>query len=45
MDPRGEHRIFLEIRRIAAERITIGVTHQLEDTRLADRIVVMSEGA
>jgi ATP-binding cassette subfamily B protein len=44
MDPRGEHRIFLEIKRIAAERMTIVVTHQLENTRLADRIVVMQHG-
>ncbi|MER7877738.1 ATP-binding cassette domain-containing protein [Streptomyces solisilvae] len=44
MDPRGEHQIFLEIKRIAAERMTIIVTHQLENTRLADRILVMSEG-
>lgn len=44
MDPRGEHQIFLEIRRIASERMTVVVTHQLENTRLADRIVVMSEG-
>ncbi|MGW1819367.1 ATP-binding cassette domain-containing protein [Streptomyces sp. NPDC002125] len=44
MDPRGEHQIFLEIKRIASERMTIVVTHQLENTRLADRIVVMSEG-
>ncbi|MEV5436854.1 ATP-binding cassette domain-containing protein [Streptomyces sp. NPDC052682] len=44
MDPRGEHRIFLEIRRIAAERMTIVVTHQLENTRLADRIIVMQNG-
>jgi ATP-binding cassette subfamily B protein len=44
MDPRGEHQIFLEIKRIAAERMTVVVTHQLENTRLADRIVVMSEG-
>ncbi|MFB6507306.1 MULTISPECIES: ATP-binding cassette domain-containing protein [unclassified Streptomyces] len=44
MDPRGEHRIFLEIRRIAAERMTVVVTHQLENTRLADRIVVMRDG-
>jgi ATP-binding cassette subfamily B protein len=34
----------LEIRRIAAERITAVVTHQLENTRLADRVIVMSEG-
>ncbi|MFG2141851.1 ATP-binding cassette domain-containing protein [Streptomyces sp. NPDC048650] len=44
MDPRGEHQIFLEIKRIAAERMTIVVTHQLENTRLADRILVMHEG-
>jgi ATP-binding cassette subfamily B protein len=44
MDARGEHQIFLEIKRIAAERMTIVVTHQLENTRLADRIIVMSEG-
>ncbi|MFJ4124306.1 ABC transporter ATP-binding protein [[Kitasatospora] papulosa] len=44
MDPRGEHRIFLEVRRIAAERMTVVVTHQLENTRLADRIVVMRAG-
>ncbi|AOR36831.1 ABC transporter [Streptomyces fodineus] len=44
MDPRGEHRIFLEIKRIAARRITLVVTHQLENTRLADRIVVLRSG-
>jgi ATP-binding cassette subfamily B protein len=44
MDPRGEHQIFLEIKRIAAARMTIVVTHQLENTRLADRIVVMRHG-
>ncbi|SFY52954.1 ABC transporter ATP-binding protein [Streptomyces sp. F-1] len=44
MDPRGEHRIFLEIKRIAARRMTIVVTHQLENTRLADRIVVLRHG-
>ncbi|AJP05977.1 ABC transporter [Streptomyces cyaneogriseus subsp. noncyanogenus] len=44
MDPRGEHQIFLEIKRIAATRMTIVVTHQLENTRLADRIVVMRHG-
>ncbi|CAL9609789.1 Vitamin B12 import ATP-binding protein BtuD [Streptomyces sp. enrichment culture] len=44
MDPRGEHQIFLEVRRIAAERMTIVVTHQLENTRLADRILVMRDG-
>lgn len=43
-DPRGEHRVFLEIKRIAARRMTIVVTHQLENTRLADRIIVMRHG-
>ena len=44
MDPRGEHRILLEIKRIAAERMTIVITHQLQNTRLADRIVVLRNG-
>ncbi|MBT2366168.1 ABC transporter ATP-binding protein [Streptomyces sp. ISL-10] len=44
MDPRGEHQIFLEIKSIAAQRMTIVVTHQLENTRLADRILVMQNG-
>ncbi|MFJ1878215.1 ATP-binding cassette domain-containing protein [Streptomyces chartreusis] len=44
MDARGEHAIFLEIKRIAAERMTIVVTHQLENTKLADRILVMDKG-
>ncbi|MGC9500467.1 ATP-binding cassette domain-containing protein [Streptomyces sp. WG7] len=44
MDARGEHAIFLEIKRIAAERMTIVVTHQLENTRLADRVLVMDRG-
>ncbi|MFJ6569461.1 ATP-binding cassette domain-containing protein [Streptomyces sp. NPDC091292] len=44
MDPRGEHHIFEEIKKIAAGRITLVVTHQLENTRIADRIVVMRRG-
>lgn len=44
MDPRGEHRIFEEIKRIAADRITVIVTHQLENTRVADRVIVMEDG-
>ncbi len=44
MDARGEHAIFLEIKRIAARRMTVVVTHQLENTRLADRILVMDKG-
>ncbi|MER5179025.1 ATP-binding cassette domain-containing protein [Streptomyces sp. NPDC002896] len=44
MDPRGEHQIFLEVKRIAAQRMTIVVTHQLENTKIADRIIVMQKG-
>jgi ATP-binding cassette subfamily B protein len=44
MDPRGEHQIFERIRRGAAGRMTIVVTHQLENTRCADRIVVLDQG-
>ncbi|MFE2325312.1 ATP-binding cassette domain-containing protein [Streptomyces sp. NPDC059385] len=44
MDPRGEHQIFERIKAIAAERITIVVTHRLENTKIADHIVVMEHG-
>lgn len=44
MDPRGEHGIFGRIKAIAGERITIIVTHRLENTKIADHIVVMEEG-
>ncbi|MFG2530074.1 ATP-binding cassette domain-containing protein [Streptomyces sp. NPDC048516] len=44
MDARGEHQIFLKVKRLAAECMTIVVTHQLENTRLADRIIVMEHG-
>lgn len=44
MDPRGEHRVFERIRSIAGDRITIVVTHRLENTRIADHIVVMEHG-
>ncbi|MCX5400323.1 ABC transporter ATP-binding protein [Streptomyces sp. NBC_00102] len=44
MDPRGEHQIFERIKAIAADRITIVVTHRLENTKIADHIVVMEEG-
>ncbi|WP_435609503.1 ATP-binding cassette domain-containing protein [Streptomyces sp. C10-9-1] len=44
MDPRGEHQIFEQIKAVAADRITIVVTHRLENTRIADRIVVMEHG-
>ncbi|MFJ9812581.1 ATP-binding cassette domain-containing protein [Streptomyces sp. NPDC101158] len=44
MDPRGEHQIFEQIKAIAADRITIVITHRLENTRIADHIVVMEHG-
>ncbi|MFI1935750.1 ATP-binding cassette domain-containing protein [Streptomyces purpureus] len=44
MDPRGEHQIFEEIKAISGDRITIVITHRLENTRIADHIVVMDHG-
>ncbi|GAA3046455.1 ABC transporter ATP-binding protein [Streptomyces roseofulvus] len=44
MDPRGEHQIFEQIKAIAADRITLVVTHRLENTRIADHIIVMEHG-
>ncbi|MFG2296161.1 ATP-binding cassette domain-containing protein [Streptomyces sp. NPDC048603] len=44
MDPRGEHGIFEQIKAIAADRITVVVTHRLENTRVADHIVVLEGG-
>ncbi|MFI1258238.1 ABC transporter ATP-binding protein [Streptomyces netropsis] len=44
MDARGEHRIFQELKNVADGRITIVVTHRLENTRIADRIIVMEKG-
>jgi ATP-binding cassette subfamily B protein len=44
MDPRGEHQIFEELKAVSRERITLVVTHQLENTRVADRIIVMDHG-
>ncbi|MFG2143449.1 ABC transporter ATP-binding protein [Streptomyces sp. NPDC048696] len=44
MDARGEHRMFSVLKGIARDRITIVVTHRIENTRMADRIVVMERG-
>ncbi|GGV89196.1 ABC transporter [Streptomyces gelaticus] len=44
MDPRGEHGIFEQIKAIAGDRITVVVTHRLENTKIADHIVVMEHG-
>ena len=44
MYARGEHAMFTRIRRLAPHHMTIVVTHQLENTRLADHILVMDKG-
>ncbi|MFD7027286.1 ATP-binding cassette domain-containing protein [Streptomyces sp. NPDC059917] len=44
MDPRGEHLVFEQIKAIAADRITIVVTHRLENTKVADHIIVLEHG-
>lgn len=44
MDPRGEHQIFERLKAVSADRITLVVTHQLENTKIADRVVVMDHG-
>ncbi len=38
------HAIFEEIKAIVGDRITIVVTHRLENTKVADHIVVMDQG-
>lgn len=44
MDPRGEHSIFERIKAHSDGRITIVVTHRLENTKMADRIICMEDG-
>ncbi|WP_055566901.1 ATP-binding cassette domain-containing protein [Streptomyces atriruber] len=45
MDARGEHTIFQELRAMAPDRITVVVTHRLDNVRMADRVVVLDRGA
>ncbi|MER7757932.1 ABC transporter ATP-binding protein [Kitasatospora sp. NPDC097643] len=44
MDPRAEHRIFTGLARLAEDRAIVLVTHNLENTRVAHRIVVLDHG-
>jgi ATP-binding cassette subfamily B protein len=44
MDARGEHQMFAALKRIAPHRVTIVVTHRLENTKMADRVIVMERG-
>ncbi|MEU2779812.1 hypothetical protein ABZ646_45110 [Streptomyces sp. NPDC007162] len=45
MDARGEHRIFRELRAMAPGRITVVVTHRLDNVRVADRVIALDRGA
>jgi ABC-type multidrug transport system fused ATPase/permease subunit len=44
MDARGEHQIFRELRAMAPDRITVVVTHRLDNVRMADRVIVLAQG-
>ncbi|MEJ8640129.1 ABC transporter ATP-binding protein [Streptomyces sp. MS2.AVA.5] len=44
MDARGEHQIFRELRAMAPDRITMVVTHRLDNVRMADRVIVLDQG-
>ncbi|WP_327073215.1 ABC transporter ATP-binding protein/permease [Kitasatospora purpeofusca] len=44
LDPRAEHKILHALRDLAPGRITLLVTHNLANAKLADRIVVMDQG-
>ncbi|GAA2084537.1 ABC transporter ATP-binding protein [Kitasatospora saccharophila] len=44
LDPRAEHRILHALRALAPGRITLLVTHNLANAKLADRVVVMDQG-
>ncbi|AVV42914.1 ABC transporter [Streptomyces sp. P3] len=44
LDPRAEHRIFTGLRRLAADRAVVLVTHRLTNVAIADRIVVLAKG-
>lgn len=44
LDPRAEHRIFHNLRDLAKDRATLLVTHNIGNTALADRVIVMERG-
>lgn len=44
MDARGEHQVFTRLLESRDERITVIVTHRLDNCRLADRILVVNDG-
>ncbi|MEU5383233.1 ABC transporter ATP-binding protein [Kitasatospora cineracea] len=44
LDPRAEHKILHALRGLADGRITLLVTHNLANAKLADRVIVMDQG-
>ncbi|MFF9901381.1 ABC transporter ATP-binding protein [Streptomyces longispororuber] len=44
LDARGEHQIFTALKAMSHDRITVIVTHRLDNTRLADRVLVLDHG-
>ncbi|MFJ2576767.1 ABC transporter ATP-binding protein [Kitasatospora aureofaciens] len=44
LDPRAEHRILHALRALAPGRITLLVTHNIANTAVADRVIVMDKG-
>ncbi|MFB7475199.1 ABC transporter ATP-binding protein [Kitasatospora sp. NPDC056184] len=44
LDPRAEHRVFANLRDLAADRAVVLVTHRLANVSVADRIVVLEHG-
>ncbi len=44
MDPRAEHLVISRFKELAAGRAAVFVTHNLENARIADRIIVLEDG-
>ncbi|WP_240152283.1 ATP-binding cassette domain-containing protein [Streptomyces mobaraensis] len=44
LDARAEHRIYNRLKTLATGRATVFITHRLANARLADRIIVLSQG-
>ncbi|MCX5205923.1 ATP-binding cassette domain-containing protein [Streptomyces sp. NBC_00237] len=44
MDPRAEHLVIRRFKELAAGKAAVFVTHNLENARIADRIIVLDQG-
>nr|WP_241266714.1 hypothetical protein [Streptomyces scabichelini] len=44
MDPRAEHLVIRRFKELAAGKAAVFVTHNLENARIADLIVVLDQG-